>query len=216
MSTPPGASCAKSSLHWGPIRVAIRRPVLLVVIFVIRLVNAQPCSADPSLHWAKSVYLGVSRGEDVVENNDTQLAVQAALYRVPDRVGSAFGVEAGWLGLGEIGFGSADVEGVEQGGTAHYGSAFLGAGMRRIGLWGARVRPYVGAGAAVHAVRVPGYVATPRPPTWLRPGLSLSAGVYGLAPGHFGIEARTHVIPAGRGEGGPLVIYSILASFNDP
>jgi hypothetical protein len=45
----------------------------------------------------------------------------------------------------------------------------------------------------------------------------MSAGIYGLAPGNLGLEARTHLVAAGKGEGvgGPLVIYSIVAGFNE-
>lgn len=199
--------------------MTVRSSVLRSSVFWIALLTSTPCAAAQPPHWSKSIYFGASRAEDLGAFNDANFSAQTALYRTPERTGWAVGGELGVLGLGSMGFGTADVDGGSSAslGPAHYGSAFAGLGVRRMGRWGRRIRPYLGGGTAVHFLRAPGALVTSDTPVWVRPGISLSAGVYGFAPGHLGIEARTHLVPAGKGEGvgGPLVIYSIVAGFND-
>lgn len=183
----------------------------------LTLLSSVPC-AGQTRAWTQSLYFGLSRAEDLGVYNDANLSAQVALFHVPDHYGWAPGGELGVLGLGEMGPPNEDVDRLVPDRSTQYGSAFVGIGLRRMARWGRHLRPYVGAGSAMHLLRTPGRFDSRNPSIWVRPGASVSVGVYGLAPGNLGIEARTHVVAAGKGEGvgGPLVIYSVLAGFNAP
>lgn len=184
---------------------------LALVFIPIGVLVAQPAWGSDG--WDISTYAGVSvQGDD--GDNTSAPAFRVGVTKDTGSRLIRWAGEAGYLGLGSDAYASTAVDGLSSGGgTVHYNAIHAGPLLRIQTTGTQRVQAYTVLGVAPYALK---YKGERFPPSReVRIGGSAGVGIYGLAPGMFGLELRWHVIDDGANSPGrPLHLVSLLAGIN--
>jgi hypothetical protein len=194
----------------GPRGRSTRRSLALA-FFPMCVLVAPP--AWGSEGWDIATYAGVSvQGDD--GDNTSAPAFRVGVTRASAPRLIRWAGEVGYLGLGWTSYASTAVDGQGTGGgTIHYNAIHAGPLLRIQTTGTQRVQAYTVLGVAPYALKFKGEQFPPS--REVRIGGSAGVGMYGLAPGMFGLELRWHVIDDGANSPGrPLHLVSLLGGIN--